>query len=108
MKIRAYEAMFTSDCAGIDWYAEFLHDGDFERFQPVCDHDKHSLQYLKDCVEIQREYVRALWIKQRLPVFLSPEWHILNQTILDEAKKYDYLRKALHQRLKSEIDQRGS
>lgn len=54
----------------VQWYAEFLDDGDFELWQP------HCYEYLPDTtamIEAQRQYCRGLWFKLRFPEYGTQE-----------------------------------
>jgi len=56
-------------------YSKFLHDGDFEKYQPNCYLDRMSKEYLQACLEAEREMLRAIWIRNRLTTYLSPDWN---------------------------------
>jgi len=56
-------------------YSNFLHDGDFEKYQGNCYLDRMSKEYLIACQESEKEMLRAVWIRNRLTTYLSPEWH---------------------------------
>ena len=66
-------------------YSKFLHDGDFELFQPVC----YINQEAKDSARenFTKELTRALWIRMRLCVINSKEHQYYSKLLGVEFKK---------------------
>jgi len=59
----------------LEEYSKFLHEGDFEKYQPNCYLDRMSKRYLIACCDAEREMLRAIWIRNRLTTYLSPDWN---------------------------------
>jgi len=56
------------------YYSDFMHEGDFEKWQPACYMDHSSSGYLDSLLECEREYVRALWILSRHTTYYNHDW----------------------------------
>jgi len=70
-------AGWNGDQDRAEFYSKFLHDGDFEKWQPCCymKHDSKEFQLM--ALAAQREYQRALWILNRFTIYNSPDWNRL-------------------------------
>jgi len=55
-------------------YAEFLHNEDFEKWQPFVFVAKDSEKFRIGAIAAQREYMRALWILNRFTTYEGPDW----------------------------------
>jgi len=78
MRIMGYEALSDP----VEDYALFLHEGDFEKFQPYCYMKKHTDEYYKGCLIAEQELTRALWIRQRFTTYLDIDWQEINSRFL--------------------------
>lgn len=72
--IRKVDAIDDNIDRTMESYARFLHDGDYEKYMPLIDMDKTSLEYLALQIELQAERVRLLWIELRFVKFYSNDW----------------------------------
>jgi len=98
MKVKGFEAV--NDPAND--YALFLHDGDFEKFQPYCYIEKNTIPYYEGALIAEQEFTRALWIRQRFTTYLDIEWQEINSRFLFH---FDMILKLMEQikALKKEI-----
>lgn len=80
------ESSFFCDEFREETYAQFLHDGDFEKFQPATTMDHNSREFLELALEAQKEYYRALWIQNRFTIYRSPQWELLDSKLFEEWK----------------------
>jgi len=78
MKIKGFESVEDPS----NDYALFLHDGDFEQFQPFCYIEKNTIEYYKGVLIAEQELTRALWIKQRFTDYLDIHWQEINSRFL--------------------------
>jgi len=78
MKVKGFEAV--NDPAND--YGLFLHDGDFEKFQPYCYIKKNTIEYYQGCLIAEMEMTRALWIRQRFTTYLDIDWQEINSRFL--------------------------
>jgi len=62
----------------MDYYSDFLHDEDYEKFNPNINLDPMSREYLAQSLTAHREYARAIWILNRLTRFGDVHWSLLN------------------------------
>lgn len=69
---------FGSNCEHLEEYSYFLHDGDFEKYQPntnltAC----RSREYLVASMQAEKEMTRGLWILNRLTRYGDTHWSLL-------------------------------
>ena len=56
-------------------YSTFLHDGDYERWQPYTDSSKDRTPTEQD----RKELARYSWVLNRFTTYGSKEWHNLHK-----------------------------
>jgi len=61
------------------YYSEFLHEGDYARYQPNINLNVSSREYLVESLQAHKEYARGIWILNRLTRFGDTHWSLLNQ-----------------------------
>lgn len=67
-------------------YGLFLHDEDFDKFQPFCYIEPKSLnnpQWVDALYQTECELLRGYWIRARCCEYLGPEWQKWNNLIMD-------------------------
>lgn len=76
-------------------YSLFLHEGDFEKWQPVCYMDKNSDEFNRLKEEAQRipesndkvSEARRYWILMRFPIYQEDEWKVLRDKLNSHIEK---------------------
>lgn len=70
----------------VEMYANLLHLGDYEKYQPNIFIEPRSLEnpvYLIKKLEATIEEYRAYWIQNRLTEYISAEWNKWNEKTMD-------------------------
>jgi len=63
----------------MDYYSDFLHDGDYEKYNPNINLVPGSREYLVQALFTAREMTRAIWLMNRLTKFGDVHWSLLNK-----------------------------
>jgi len=79
----------------MEFYAEFLHEGDFEKWHPCCYLPRDDPEFIALKAEAEaipksedpRIEVRRLWIMNRFTIYKSPEWDVLLEQIKETLAK---------------------
>jgi len=76
-------------------YSIYLHDGDFEKYQPNINLNPHTREYLIQALDAERELTRALWIMNRLTRYGDVHWTLLNKEVATHYEMILYYQKQI-------------